>query len=283
MARYSRDRKNSCLQSAIAVVMSSVLISACGSSGSDGGGNNANSNGDNNTANTVGTVASGTTDVGGTTDTGTVASGVTDIGGTTDTGTVASGVTDMVGTTDTGTVASGVTDIGGTTDTGTVASGVTDIGGTTDTGTTVGLANCPPLRGTTNTAAIAGLYNFTEIDEIFGEDIYYVGIDANGNVTDYDYQQDEIDIGENCYLIYPDESVLDALGGTQYEVRGYTDSDENCEIDTNPITAVRQGSNLVVTGQDIFDDDGDGDTTDTITNVYPVLTGVSAASFNACF
>ena len=291
MSRSTINRKKSLITPLFVIALSATALSACGS-GSSSDNNSTSGSTDTGTTDTgttdVGTTDTGTTDV-GTTDVGTTDVGTTDVG-TTDVGTTDIGTTD-VGTTDIGTTDIGTTDIG-TTDIGTTDIGTTDIGGTTGIGSTdggaqqatgnVGDANCPALVGSGNVAAIAGLFDLTDVDPQFGEDIFYSSIDSAGNLVSYDYQQDEFDQGDNCYVISQGDAVLSSAGGNLYTNQYYDDPDFNCDVSSEEFSIVRANGGITVSYVDEFDDDGDGDTTETITEFFPELTGVSTQSFNAC-
>ena len=64
-------------------------------------------------------------------------------------------------------------------------------------------------------------------------------------------------------------------GDNRYDLTG-----PNGEL-FDTITAVRSGSQLVTTSIDTFDDDGDGDTTDTITATFDAVTGWIRSSIPA--
>ena len=132
------------------------------------------------------------------------------------------------------------------------------------------------------TASIAGLWDFSHVDPDFGEDVFYRRIDADGTLTDIDFQDDEFDGGGNCYLVEQD-GVLVSTGGNRYEFR-----DEFGNVATDDfgnafeaVTIVRRGDSLVITSVGSDDEDGDGDVTDTITSTAELLTGVDPV-FTPC-
>ncbi len=123
--------------------------------------------------------------------------------------------------------------------------------------------------------SIAGLWDVTEVDPDFGEDIFYLRILADGTVISYDYQQDEYDAGDNCYIIGTDQT-LTPIGGDQYrsEFTGFPDEAET-------LTITRSGNLLTVSYVDTFDENNNGNVTEMLTFTYPLLTGVDPV-FNEC-
>ena len=132
------------------------------------------------------------------------------------------------------------------------------------------------LPGTADTSAIAGLWNISEEEFFLGEsegiDVVYVDIGADGNATYYDYQQDEVDMGDNCYEI--ESGIVRFLGNNTYAVDPDT-------IDAIEATIVRNGNTLDVSYVDVNDDNENGDVTETLSFSYPLLTGVDP-EFNEC-
>ncbi len=68
-----------------------------------------------------------------------------------------------------------------------------------------------------DTSAIAGLWNDTEIDESSGlEDVVYIRITATGEFSIIDYFGDEFDNLGDCYLV--SEQTITNLGNDRYEI-----------------------------------------------------------------
>lgn len=147
---------------------------------------------------------------------------------------------------------------------------------------TVGLSNCPALAGSGDISTIAGLYDASEVDGT-GTDVFYVQITTSGSVIGYDYQQDDVDSSDNCYLIGSGESAYRATGNSTFTNVQHVDADINCEIRlVEDILITRSNSMLTIEGPDFDDDDGDGDTTERVVSAFPVLTGLSTSDFNVC-
>ncbi len=129
--------------------------------------------------------------------------------------------------------------------------------------------------GDSSSDSITGLWNVTEVDPDFGEDIGYIRIFTDGRVIYYDYQQDEYDAGDNCYLIDNDQT-LTPIGGNQYrsEIAGFP-------AFTQTMTITRSGNVLTVSYADTFDINDNGDFTEILNFSYPMLTGVDPV-FNEC-
>ena len=287
-----------------ALVLSVLVIAGCSSNNSSEPGNvmpteSVTDAGDVTTsdAGTVSSTDAGTvtgTDAGIVTDTD--AGTVTDTDAGTVTGTDAGTVTGTDAGTVTGTDAGTVTGTDAGTVTGTDAGPVdgTDSGpdvGTTDAGTIsggtssptiVGAANCAALSASGSSANIAGLYDITEtvVDGVV--DVAYLEISNNGTLTFYDYQQDDFGQGDNCYEISLGDSVISPLGNDEYVNSYYDDADVDCEISTEQATVIRTETELTATYIDTEDEDQDGDTTDLVSDVLPVVTNFTTESFNRC-
>ena len=163
-------------------------------------------------------------------------------------------------------------------DDATDVTGTGGVGGTPDvadadddpgTGTTPTAA---PTTGSGGFAAIAGLYDASTEEEGAIDEIY-VEILADGTFTLYDYDGDDFDQGENCYFIATGQ--LASLGGDSYRLTG----EEFGEVEA---MLVRSGDSLVLTFTDTFDDDGDGDTTETFGESWTLVTNLSSTDFNEC-
>lgn len=127
-----------------------------------------------------------------------------------------------------------------------------------------------------DTSSIAGLWDLTEVDPEFGEDIFYLRILTDTKTIIYDYQQDEFDAGDNCYIIDSDVWTLTPIGGNQY-LSEFVDFPE----DTQTVTITRSGDVLTVSYTDDLDENENGNITEVLTFTYPLLTGVDPV-FNEC-
>jgi len=94
--------------------------------------------------------------------------------------------------------------------------------------------NCTTLTGSTNTAEIEGLWDFTtsEGNGVTSTAIImqrrYVYIGANGDVTNYDFQY-AMPIGtQNCYVANSGTSALTQTSGSEHKAMYY--KDHNCEL-----------------------------------------------------
>lgn len=117
--------------------------------------------------------------------------------------------------------------------------------------------------------AIAGLYDASY--EEFGErDVLYVEAAADGTWTEYDYEGDGFDGGGNCYTI-ADYRVA-RLEGDRYRIVRADGGERAREA-----VLVRVGESLRVT----FADAG-GETSDSVTEIWLVLEGLSATDFEPC-
>ena len=237
------------------LLISAFIVAGCSSDGSS----EPNTDIQNETGTTTDTDTGTTTILG--TDTGIV------------TGTDAGSVTD----TDSSTTVTG-------TDAGTVTGNDTGTGGeNTSSPATVGLAKCSALFANGgSSASIAGLYNVSDTFEPNLVDVAYLEISNNGTMTLYDYQQDDFDEGDNCYIIESGVSVLSPLEKNEFVSTLYIDEDENCDIITEQATIIRTETELTATFVDTDDEDDDGDTTELISDVLPVATGLTTESFNHC-
>ena len=130
--------------------------------------------------------------------------------------------------------------------------------------------------GDGDVSEIAGLYD-ASYQENGLTDVIYVGVTADGAWTEYDYDGDEYDQGENCYFITGGR--VRRLEGNTYLV-SYTGEDAPGEGDVGMLTRTADG--LFIEYVDRFDEDGDGDTEETLTELWPHLVGISAVDFNGC-
>jgi len=98
------------------------------------------------------------------------------------------------------------------------------------------------------------LWDATEDADGF-EDVFYIEIFADGNVTSWDYLGDEFDAEENCYESF--SYTVQNLGSNRYDFPG------------EDITVTASGNVLTVT-------DAEG------TFQYPRVTAFTSAAFNEC-
>jgi len=147
---------------------------------------------------------------------------------------------------------------------------------------TVGTQNCPPLLGIRSIGAVAGLWDTSETSNGL-QDIALTQIGENGDVTFFDFQQDDIGNGDNCYVIVAGTSVIEQLADLTFINTFYNDPDTSCDVltDSLEITFDADGS-LAFTSIDQFDNDNDGDTNESITRTFPEISGVSATDLISC-
>ncbi len=123
-----------------------------------------------------------------------------------------------------------------------------------------------------DTSAIAGLWDGTLNDDA-GSDVLYWNLEANGVLTQYDYQQDGAPgaSGENCYIV-GDPITVTPENADEYSIANVA------------VTAVRSGDvlTIVFSEPDANDLDGDGDTTETPTLNWPLFITSSFPDLNAC-
>lgn len=120
---------------------------------------------------------------------------------------------------------------------------------------------------------IAGLWDSTlNAGDQFFEDVIYVNITPSGVFTDYNFQGDVVDAGDNCYTVF--STTPTPLGNNQFQFNFF-----GRELVQ---TFTRNGDTLTVEYVDFDDDDFDGDTTDLITETYQRLTGISTADLTRC-
>jgi len=166
------------------------------------------------------------------------------------------------------------------TDTGITDTGIGDV--SISSPATVGEANCAALSAAGSTASIAGLYDYSVAFESIVVDTKYWEIDNNGSMTFYDYQQDAVGSGDNCYIISTGFRVLSPQGNNEFVNTEYINADESCEISVTQATITRSETEITATFVDTDDLDEDGDATELFTDILPVLNGFTTESFNAC-
>ena len=164
-----------------------------------------------------------------------------------------------------------------------VAAAATDISELDEiTEITVGTQNCPPLLGIRSIGAVAGLWDTTEISNGL-QNIGFTQIGENGDITFFDFQQDDIGTGENCYAIVAGTSVIEQLANLTFINTFYSDPDTSCDVltDSLELTFDANGS-LEITSVDESDEDNDGDTNELITRTFPEVLGTSVTDLIAC-
>ena len=147
---------------------------------------------------------------------------------------------------------------------------------------TVGAQNCPPLLGIRSIGAVTGLWDTTEISNGL-QDIAVTQIGQNGDITFFDFQQDDVGNGDNCYVIVAGTSVIEQLADLSFINTFYSDPDTSCNVltDSLELTFDANGS-LEISSVDELDTDNNGDITETITETFPRINGVSATDLIAC-
>ena len=75
---------------------------------------------------------------------------------------------------------------------------------------------CATIGTVTDLASIVGIYDWSLDFGVDGFDEYYVGIDSEGYITDYDYQGDTYDSGANCYNIDSNYDQLTHVSGNAF-------------------------------------------------------------------
>ena len=81
-----------------------------------------------------------------------------------------------------------------------------------------------PAAGTTDTASLAGAWDGSYDLAEGGQDIFLYVISANGLVTYYDYLDDPLGSGEDCYFVYTEN--LTNYGNNEYLYEGFYDDGE---------------------------------------------------------
>jgi len=138
------------------------------------------------------------------------------------------------------------------------------------------------LQATGGSPSIAGLFDLSETNGAGQEDVSYVEILDDGTMTFYDYLQDATNEGDNCYDITEGLSVLSLVSNNEFINTYYSDISASCETISEPVTIVRTETELSTTSIDTRDLDADGDTTETIVELSPIVSGISTESFNRC-
>lgn len=146
----------------------------------------------------------------------------------------------------------------------------------------IGAQNCPPLLGLRSVGPVAGLRDTTEVSNGL-EDISFTQISENGDITLFDFQQDDVGNGDNCYLIDSGASVLEQISDSTFVNTFYDNPDVNCDVltDTLELSFDADGT-LEITSIDELDQDNDGDTDDTITETFPDVAGISTIDLIPC-
>ena len=126
------------------------------------------------------------------------------------------------------------------------------------------------------------MWDTTEISNGL-QDIAVTQIGQNGDITFFDFQQDDVGNGDNCYVIVAGTSVIEQLADLSFINTFYSDPDTSCNVltDSLELTFDANGS-LEISSVDELDTDNDGDITETITETFPRINGVSATDLIAC-
>lgn len=70
----------------------------------------------------------------------------------------------------------------------------------------------------TGLSSIVGVYDWSDTYDDGSVDEWYLAIDADGYISDYDYQGDSFDLGENCYYIDRNWDRLTHIEGNKFSV-----------------------------------------------------------------
>lgn len=68
----------------------------------------------------------------------------------------------------------------------------------------------------TGLSSIVGIYDWSDDYGVDGIDEWYLEIDSDGYISDYDYQGDSYDLGDNCYDIDFDYEKLTHISGNTF-------------------------------------------------------------------
>lgn len=123
-----------------------------------------------------------------------------------------------------------------------------------------------------DTTEISGIWDGTVTNGATSDTIYW-NISRDGVLTRYDYQQDGVEgaTGENCYLV-GDPITVTPERDTDYSIANVA------------VTAVRSGDTLTINflEADSEDFDGNGDTTETPTFIWTIVTTAMLPDLISC-
>ena len=147
---------------------------------------------------------------------------------------------------------------------------------------TVGTQNCQPLTGDGNVGEIAGLWDTTEVVNGF-QDIALTQIRENGEISFFDFQQDDIGNGDNCYVIVTGTSVLDQVSDSEFVNFFYSNLDISCELQADELDlSINADGSLDISSIEEFNGDNDGNTDEITAQTFPRINGVSVTDLIAC-
>ena len=147
---------------------------------------------------------------------------------------------------------------------------------------TAGAQNCSPLLGAGSVGDVAGLWDTTDVSEGL-RNVALTRISDNGEITFFDFQQDDVGNGENCYVIVSGASVIEQVSESTFINTFYSDPDTSCNLLIDEIeVTVNPDGDLDIISIDQFDEDNDGNTNETITETFPEIFGVSTTDLIAC-
>lgn len=126
-----------------------------------------------------------------------------------------------------------------------------------------------PADGRSDTAVVAGLYD-ARYEDLGAIDVAYVEISGDGAWTEHDYQGDDFDGGANCYVSIAYR--LERVAGDRYRI-----ARPDVPGRAREARLVRAADSLRVTYADAA-----GGTDNSVTEVWPLLEGLSATDFVAC-
>jgi hypothetical protein len=130
-------------------------------------------------------------------------------------------------------------------------------------------------------SAISGLWDYSEIEPVYGDDVAYLLIESDGTsdsaglFTVADYDQDAAGNGANCY--YTISLPLTPLGGNQYRL----DLPASDPFEERIMTMTKNGNVLTISYLDRDDQNANGETTDIFTYDHAEITGIDTA-FEEC-
>lgn len=118
-----------------------------------------------------------------------------------------------------------------------------------------------------DTSAVSGLWD-ARVETNQGFDEMFKQISADGIITTYDYQQDSVSSGANCYNI--SSTGLNPDGGSSYS------------IGNREFTMVVQDDGLLVTFVDAGEVDRDDDVEEVLEQLWSSVNGIDTMDLNSC-
>lgn len=111
-------------------------------------------------------------------------------------------------------------------------------------------------------SSIVGIYDWSDTYDGGVVDEWYIGIDAEGNVSDYDYNGDSFDMGSNCYYIDRDWEQLTHVSGSTFNTQNFGEVTVTKNSSGLTITAKDDGELLIVTGEKVTMSESDFEAAD---------------------